>query len=260
MYVFRNAIVHGCVAVSTLSYIKDPLTKSVCDTYSTGFYLFIIKSHYITALELKDERKNLCSGLSGIHVWQPCQLLGSGRKYVVVRIWRAEKCRFASFDRHLLNQTSMDTKKCCFHSSKGVSKQPDFRQGDTKIVHGTRRSAPVVSACPMVLLKRRSSLGFAFWLHVTMSKKGRMGSLSNQADLDTAAIARGPRMQEMSEAIPFMERPKKLDSKAPGVHPAHSVCRYQRKVHKEILLLTWVHGHKQDTLASILLVSRTTMT
>ncbi|EKX33755.1 light-harvesting Chl a protein 3 [Guillardia theta CCMP2712] len=31
-----------------------------------------------------------------------------------------------------------------------------------------------------------------------------------------AAIARGPRMQQMSEAIPFLEKPKKLDSSMPG--------------------------------------------
>nr|7Y7B_4 Chain 4, ACPI-4 [Chroomonas placoidea]7Y8A_4 Chain 4, ACPI-4 [Chroomonas placoidea] len=31
-----------------------------------------------------------------------------------------------------------------------------------------------------------------------------------------AAIARGPRMQEMSKAIPFAERPAKLDGKIPG--------------------------------------------
>eukprot|EP00960_Hanusia_phi_P053421 762062-Hanusia_phi.AAC.4 len=32
----------------------------------------------------------------------------------------------------------------------------------------------------------------------------------------SAAIARGPRMQQMSEAIPFLEKPKKLDSSMPG--------------------------------------------
>ena len=32
-----------------------------------------------------------------------------------------------------------------------------------------------------------------------------------------AAVARGPKMQQMSEAIPFMEKPAKIDDSMPGM-------------------------------------------
>jgi hypothetical protein len=47
-------------------------------------------------------------------------------------------------------------------------------------------------------------------------------SLSDTRLFAAAAIARGPRMQEMSEAIPFLEKPMKLDPKAPGLCPSLS--------------------------------------
>jgi hypothetical protein len=49
--------------------------------------------------------------------------------------------------------------------------------------------------------------------------------------MSAAAVARGPTMQQMSEAIPFMEKPKNIDSGMAGgyqaadaAHNSHSLA------------------------------------
>ena len=50
-----------------------------------------------------------------------------------------------------------------------------------------------------------------------------MGGLMKVSSFDAccfdcaAAVARGPKMQQMSEAIPFMEKPAKIDDSMPGM-------------------------------------------